>query len=77
MAIYNNITLGTLFLVFNAFSICWLLDEFQMGQISTNRPFKCEECDMSFSSQKVLEEHEKYASYRRKAVAGSNNDTVQ
>ena len=27
---------------------------------------KCEECDMSFNSERELEEHDKYAKYRRK-----------
>jgi uncharacterized Zn-finger protein len=48
-----------------------------MGQLSTNTPFKCEECDMSFSSQKVLEEHKNMPHIEGKAVAGNNNDTLQ
>jgi hypothetical protein len=28
--------------------------------------YKCEECDMSFNSERKLEEHDKYAKYRRK-----------
>ena len=28
--------------------------------------YKCEECDMSFNSERELEEHDKYAKYRRK-----------
>jgi hypothetical protein len=28
--------------------------------------YKCEECDMSFNSERKLEEHYKYAKYRRK-----------
>jgi hypothetical protein len=37
-----------------------------VGQISTNGSFKCKECDTSFNSQQELEQHEKYATYRRK-----------
>ncbi|HEY6885438.1 MAG TPA: hypothetical protein VI278_15500 [Nitrososphaeraceae archaeon] len=37
-----------------------------MSWTSVNAPFKCEECDTSFTSQQGLEQHEKYASYRRK-----------
>jgi transposase-like protein len=28
--------------------------------------YKCEECDMSFNSERKLEEHYKYTKYRRK-----------
>jgi hypothetical protein len=34
--------------------------------------FKCEECDTSFTSQQGLEQHEKYAVYRRKVAADNN-----
>ena len=37
-----------------------------MDQISTNNSFKCEEFDTLFNSQQGLEEHRKYATYRRK-----------
>lgn len=34
---------------------------------TSNTPaFKCEGCDTSFTSEQGLEQHEKYASYRRK-----------
>jgi len=37
-----------------------------MSWTSANTYFKCEECDTSFISQLGLEQHERYASYRRK-----------
>jgi len=33
---------------------------------SSNVSFKCEECDTSFNSQQGLEQHGKYARYKRK-----------
>jgi len=37
-----------------------------MSWTSANAQFMCKECDTSFATQQELEEHEKYASYRRK-----------
>jgi hypothetical protein len=34
--------------------------------MSTSGSYKCEECDTSFNSERELEEHVKYAKYRRK-----------
>jgi hypothetical protein len=34
--------------------------------MSTSGSYKCEECDMSFKTERKLEEHDKYAKYRRK-----------
>ena len=33
---------------------------------TTGSSYKCKECDMSFNSERKLEEHNKYAKYRRK-----------
>jgi hypothetical protein len=33
---------------------------------TTGSSYKCEECDTSFNSERELDEHIKYAKYRRK-----------
>ena len=37
-----------------------------MNQTTVNSSLKCEECETSFTSKQGLEQHEQYASYRRK-----------
>ena len=43
-----------------------------MSWMSSSTSFKCEECYASFTSQQGLDQHEKYAIYRRKVAAGNN-----
>jgi hypothetical protein len=41
--------------------------------MSTGGSYKCEECDMSFNSERELKEHDKYAKYRRKVIVGNDD----